>query len=100
MIKKTNISVQDNRGIRVRSNMILGNEAGFSSGDILDANAVVELIKKYTAAIINHETTEVPVGTITSENILDGTIQMEDLSDEVKQKLDFVYDEEEDALHI
>lgn len=41
--KKTNISVQNNLGTRVRSNMILGEQSNtYTSGDILDANAVQE----------------------------------------------------------
>jgi len=44
MKTKTNISVQDNTGARVISDMIVGEYNGFRSGDILDANATQQLI--------------------------------------------------------
>jgi len=45
--KLLNISVVDNRGLRVTPNVIVGESNGYISGDILDANA--------TAWLINHE---------------------------------------------
>lgn len=46
MKSKTNISVLDNRGIRVNPSVIIGNTGnGYVSGDILDANAVYDVIK-------------------------------------------------------
>lgn len=46
MKRKTNISVQDNLGTRVKSNMIVGEKHnGYLSGDILDANAIIDVIK-------------------------------------------------------
>ena len=46
MKRKTNISVQDNRGIRVTPNLIVGEKFnGYVSGDILDANSVADLVK-------------------------------------------------------
>lgn len=45
MKRKTNISVQDNTGVRVTSSLIVGQKSnGYKSGDILDANAVQEKI--------------------------------------------------------
>ena len=52
MKRKTNISVQDDRNIRVTSNMILGS-GSYVSGDILDANAVEELINSKITALID-----------------------------------------------
>ena len=46
MKRKTNISVQDNRGLRVTPNLIVGEKFnGYVSGDILDANSVADLVK-------------------------------------------------------
>ena len=54
MKRKTNISVQDNRGIRVTSNMIVGQkDEGFSSGDLLDANATLETVNQKIADLVN-----------------------------------------------
>jgi len=46
MKRKTNISVQDNHGIRITPNLIVGEKFnGYVSGDILDANSVADLVK-------------------------------------------------------
>ena len=82
MKRKTNISVQDNRGIRVTSNMMVGEKFnGYASGDILDANSIVELILQLIGNGIIHS------DAITSESIKDGSINVEDLSDDVKNLL-------------
>lgn len=96
MKRKTNISVQDNRGIRITPNMTVGEKFnGYVSGDILDANAIVDLVKK----MIRDGGGVVP-DSITSEDIADGTIQIVDLAKEVTDKLDSKYDESEEKLYI
>lgn len=52
MESKTNISVKNTLGQRVTSNMQLGDSNGFASGDILDANATVKVIKDSVAEIV------------------------------------------------
>ncbi len=97
MKRKTNISVQDNRGIRVTPRMIVGEEFnGFVSGDILDANAIVSLIIK----IAGEGGGQVLPNSITSDEIKDGTIRKEDLADDVADKLESVYKENEQSLYI
>ena len=99
MKRKTNISIQDNRGVRVTANMIVGEQyQGFSSGDFLDANAVIQLVKE----LIQQEVIAIATGldNITSANITDGTIQMNDLSDEVIRKINSEYDENDEALSV
>ena len=51
MKTKTNISVRDNTGARVEASVIVGNAAGYVSGDILDANATANLINEATEGI-------------------------------------------------
>lgn len=46
MKKKTNISVKNSLGYKVTPSMIIGPDNGYVSGDILDANATVELINQ------------------------------------------------------
>lgn len=53
MKQKTNISVKNNLGYHVTSNMELGPNNGFPSGDILDANATSELINKRINDVID-----------------------------------------------
>lgn len=94
MKRKTNVSVQDNMGVRKVSNMIVSSEThNFASGDILDANAVMELILSVVS--------QIPGGKeISSEDIVNGTILIEDLSEEVTNKLESVYEEGEESLYI
>ena len=96
MKRKTNVSVQDNRGVRRTVNMIVNNEYnGFRSGDILDANTIVAMIKY----AIEHSGGG-HSGEITSEDIVNGTIQLEDLSDEVTNKMESEYEHESEVLYL
>lgn len=45
---KTNLSVVNAAGIRINSNIIVGDQGSFSSGDILDANAVEKMVNDST----------------------------------------------------
>lgn len=97
MKRKTNISVLDNFGIRRTSNMIVSQKYnGFISGDILDANAIVDLVKTvievYQASGINRP--------VTSEDIQDGTIRIEDLSEEITNKMESTYNQDEESLSL
>ena len=93
MKRKTNVSVQDNRGIRRKVNMLVGDaHEGFRSGDILDANSVVALIKAFIGGGGG--------GTVTSSDIVNGTILLEDLADEVVDKMESEYEEGEEALYL
>lgn len=95
MKRKTNISVQDNNGIRRTVNMIVGDTfEGFQSGDILDANTIVALINYAIEHGGGHS------GTITSEDIVNGTILLEDLSDEVTDKMESEYEENSEVLYL
>lgn len=96
MKRKTDISVQDNRGIRRKVNMIVSDEFnGFQSGDILDANTIVALIKyAMEHGGGGHG------GAVTSEDIVNGTIQLEDLADEVTNKMESTYEEGAEVLYL
>ena len=69
---------------------------GFISGDILDANAIVDLVKTvievYQSSGINRP--------VTSEDIQDGTIRIEDLSEEITNKLESTYNQDEESLSL
>lgn len=57
MKSKTNISVLDNRGIRVNPSVIIGNTGnGYVSGDILDANAVYNVINGILSNFVMSDT--------------------------------------------
>lgn len=100
MKRKTNISVQDNRGSRVISNMHVSEEYhGYIPGDILDANMVVKLIYDALAGkTIDGD--DLPVGSVTSSAIADKTIKIEDLSDEVTDKLQSTYTDDSETLYL
>lgn len=53
MKSKTNISIKDLRGVRVTPSIELGNNVGYSSGDLLDANATLELVTKKIIELVN-----------------------------------------------
>lgn len=42
---KTNLSVVDNAGVRVQPRIVIGDQGDYRSGDILDANAVQNIVK-------------------------------------------------------
>lgn len=99
MKRKTNLSVQNNRGARVIPNMHVGEEYhGYIPGDILDANMIVKLIHDAIAGI-SIEGTDLPVA-IGSEQIIDKSVQLNDLSDEVTAKLGSTYVADSESLYL
>ena len=87
MKRRTNISVQDNRGSRVTSNMHVSEEYhGYIPGDILDANMVVKLIYDALKGL-SIEGHDLEPNTVGSEQIKDKSITINDLSNEVADKL-------------
>ncbi len=52
MKQKTNISVRNNLGYHVTAEMELGENYGYASGDILDANATAKLIDDKIDAVV------------------------------------------------
>ena len=52
-----NVSVKNNTGIRVKPSVIVGNSGSYSSGDILDANAVETLINSKITGVVGGATT-------------------------------------------
>lgn len=51
---KTNISVIDNTGLRRNSNVIVGKTSnGYTSGDILDANAIKDVVNEAVATVVD-----------------------------------------------
>lgn len=52
MKNKTNISVKDIRGVRITPSIELGHNQGYTSGDLLDANATAGLVKQKINEVI------------------------------------------------
>ena len=52
MKTNTNISIKDLRSVRITPYMELGENHGYASGDILDANATVALVEKKIAEVV------------------------------------------------
>jgi hypothetical protein len=100
MKRKTDISVQDNRGSRRTSDMHVSEEYhGYIPGDILDANMVVKLILDAIAGI-SIEGGDLLPNSVTSETIADKTIKIQDLSDEVADKLESTYATDSETLYL
>lgn len=80
--KLQNVSVVDNTGIRVQPSMLIGDYAGYASGDILDANATSQLISNkiqnsgsnQTSGDIENDIEELQQGLDTFRDRIDGTI--------------------------
>lgn len=53
MKSKTNISVKDIRGVRITPSIELGDNQEYTSGDILDANATLNLVRQKIDDVIN-----------------------------------------------
>jgi len=80
----------------VRAHLIVSDKVdGYKKGDILDANTIVKMIKDAISG-----GSEGTPKNITSADIVDGTIQIEDLSEDVADKLSSVYSPEDEILYI
>lgn len=96
MKRKTNVSVQDNRGSRRTVNMYVSDDFnGFRSGDMLDANTIVALVNY----AVEHGSGG-HGGAVTSEDIINGAILLEDLNQEVTRKMESEYEQEDEALYL
>lgn len=59
MTKTTlNISVKNAAGVTIKPHILVGDGGSYSSGDILDANAIEELINKKVAAVVGGASTD------------------------------------------
>ena len=54
---KLNVSVKNNAGITVKPSVIVGDQGSYSSGDILDANAIENLINSKISGVVGGATT-------------------------------------------
>ena len=104
MKRKTNISVQDNRASRVISNMHVSEEYhGYIPGDILDANMVVKMIYDAIAGL-SIEGGDLPTDSVGTEQLKDKSITINDLSDEVVNRInetvDITYTAGEELMEI
>lgn len=82
---------------KIKSGVIVSDlDFGYNKGDILDANSTMELIQHTILSVLPHELfTEV-----TSENIKDGTIKMEDLSKSLQDTLSPSYNASDETLYL
>lgn len=68
-------------------------------GEIWDANTIMKAV---TAIIINggsHISTDIPDDSIESRHIVDGSVAMEDLSDEIKDNMKVTVDEDDENVN-
>lgn len=72
---------------------------GYIPGDILDANTVVKLILDAIAGI-SIEGSDLLPNSVTSDQIADKSIKIEDLSDEVTDKLQSTYTGDSETLYL
>ena len=116
--QKSNISVKNDLGYKVTPNIIFGDNNTFPTGDLLDANGVIQLIYLLVAGEVltpgdaisaggssgstGSDPAHAPINkrNITSADIVDGTITAEDFSESVKQAINSVYEEDDETLYM
>lgn len=82
---------------KIKSDVIIGDsDFGYGRGDIFDANFTMEIIQRTILSMLSHGLfTEV-----TSENIKDGTIKIEDLSKSLQDTLSPSYNASDETLYL
>lgn len=98
MKKGFEINTTDSFGRKIEPTLVVGEFAGYSAGTVLDANAVVQLIQKMIEGLTPGG--GVLPNTVGTEQIINNTIKMEDLSGEVTDKLTSDYDSNEETLYM
>lgn len=98
MKKGFEINTTDSFGRKIEPTLVVGEFAGYSAGTVLDANAVVQLIQKMIEGLTPGG--GVLPNTVGTEQIINNTIKMEDLSGEVTDKLTSDYDSDEETLYM
>lgn len=67
-------------------------------GEIWDANTIMKAVATY---IINggYISTDIPDNSVGSRHIIDSSVELEDLSDEIKNKINVTVDEEDENVN-
>lgn len=68
-------------------------------GEIWDANTIMKAVATYIISGGYISTNAIPDNSVGSRNIIDGGVAMEDLSDEIKNKIDVTVDEEDENVN-
>lgn len=68
-------------------------------GEIWDANTIMNVISTIIMNSGSHISTDIPNDSIESRHIVDGSVSMEDLSDEIKDNMKVTVDEEDENVN-
>lgn len=76
---------------------VLSDDGQFAPGEFWDANTIMKFIISYIAT--GGYSGIVPANSVGTEQITDGAVRLEDLSDEVKDKMKVTVDEEDENVN-
>ena len=97
MKKGFEINTTSDIGRKIEPTLVVGSFAGYSAGTVLDANAVVQLVIKILNGAVSGG--EILPDTVGSEQIIDGSIRLEDLSSEITSSLNSNYNPNNETLY-
>ena len=98
MKKGFEINTTDSFGRKIEPTLVIGEFAGYSAGTVLDANAVIKLVMDLIKGLTPGGGDVLP-NTVGTEQIINNSIKIEDLSGEVTDKLTSDYDSDEETLY-
>lgn len=80
---------------------VLSDNGQFAPGEFWDANTIAKFVMTYIGSGAGGTiiTGEIPANAVGSEQIADGSVGLEDLSDEVKDKMKVTVDEEDENVN-
>lgn len=67
-------------------------------GEIWDANTIMKAVAAYIISG-GYISADIPDNSVSSRSIIDGSVALEDLSDEVKDKINVTVDEEDENVN-
>lgn len=76
---------------------VLSDDGQFAPGEFWDANTIMKFIISYIGT--GGYSGIVPANAVGTEQIADGSVRLEDLSDEVKDKMKVTVDEEDENVN-
>ena len=68
-------------------------------GEIWDANTIMKAVTTFIVSGGYISTDAIPDNSVGSRNIIDGIVELEDLSDEIKNKINVTVDEDDENVN-
>lgn len=78
---------------------VLSDDGQFAPGEFWDANTIMKFVISYIGGGGSIITGQIPANSVGTEQIIDSSVRLEDLSDEVKDKMKVTVDEEDENVN-